>query len=888
MARPVAGQHVRSVVEKAARALEAHIAQDADGGQSWRDYLRLSDLDAQLSRGASADAEEVAKIAERFTGLEVAPSEERLAAVHDAVQKWSADLTDRRAALAAQQQVSDLRRWTRRSRRIGGWTGFFSLDELSSETRKRSDIDEPFVAKVVDRLQWRPSFADLSTLIQTQRALEHWLAELENPVMDPLALAARNAKRPFRDVPEMRRQEPRVQLKNAVNRLDNFLQSGGVKKETGWKRFLRWESLERELGETVEPSSAALREIHDQFSKNADGLDRVPFIRAQRALDDYIGLLELRDSQPARLVDELNQLRDESVRFDRYLAAGGATKEQGWKRFLGWEDFAETLAQPDPDVRILAQTGRYLERDQPGLERARFRQLRRRIMRYMEVYQYSRRATADDILVTRLENLTRALAERRSPDPDIHARITAELQWLAVSGQDPGLVSRVEADLRRPNVHVRAAERLIVDQVSDVVTERSPIGRCFEGAWISGTANTRAHISAELIPSPNSVVMDILLQGTTATNSVGTQRRVNVFTTGTTWTSGRKRLTFDMSGLSAAPAQANSSTDQQINGVRVNRRFGRRLISRAACRRAYEKKPRAEAVANQDASGQIRENMDQQARELVANANDAFQLRVVKPLEKNELYPQMVNVSSTSDAVLIDALAAPEDALGPATPSPPLPTSHDLALSVHQTAVNNLIAKYVGNVTLNNEQMMGLLDSYNLQLPGGPQQDADDDEDQDEDDEPWSITFDRHQPATVSFDQGHVKLSIVGTRFTRGNDVINERIRIGGTYQMAWTSDGKFELTRVGDVDVEYLDIEETLTSELLAYKTFLRKKVEPMFLPHVGTDDLPENEATRRLKALKIETLTSARGWLTTGLHVDTDQLGDFGLKPLTGSTSP
>jgi hypothetical protein len=889
-------QYTVEQVRSSLQELEAVLSQTPATQPIWQEYLRLDTLRTELAKGDQADREAIATVGERLGGLEVGVDNEELAAARQALEAWMASPGDNAAATTAQRAIRSLQTWLRRNRsRAGGWSDFLDLDRWNVEVRKGEEVDLAWARNQLARFEVAANPPDAEAFGQLRSDLKHWYVELERQVTEPLAITARGAKANYVPLPPARYELALQDLRRELQDMEEYLRSGGSDKEEGWKDYLGWRELEAELQRSNRPRLDVIERAIDRFGGEAAGLDRRPFVRVQRRLRNFMATLRAAESGRPRLVDQARLVRALTERLERYLAVGGETKETGWKRYLEWNEWQNELQAEVPNPRPLAGLANRLRAEQSGLDREPFRDLEAAVSKYLELYTLNQTYSAREEYLERLETLARALDAREEADPSAQAEIRSQLEWLRGAGQADWLIARIQQERRRPNFQVQVAEQLVIQQVQDVADQRSPVGRCFEGAWVSGTADTHAIITGDLVPSPNNVALDIILHGTTFTNSVATQRRVQVYTYGNTLTQGRKRLYLDESGLTALPAVAVSSSRQQINAVQVNRRVGRRLITRAATRRAYEKKPRAENLANHDTSQAIRENMDSQARDLIANVNQSLELRVEKPLRANNLYPQQLHFSSTDQHVYLQGLVAPGDSLGPTLVPPALPHGDGLAANIHQTAVNNVLAEYLGDVTVNSDQMDALMDRFNLNpqpnnstasdpANAGPAvaEDAvaeDAAAEDAEELEPWSITFDHLQPATVQFKNQKVTIAIVGRRFTRGADEITDRIRIRASYQIAW-SDTRVELTREGDVEIDFIDVTGQLSNERLAYKSFLRRKVDPLFREKITTDDLPQNEATARLEAFRIKSLLLDNGWLTTGLDVDTTQLQGLGLK--------
>ncbi|HWA97530.1 MAG TPA: hypothetical protein VG713_03535, partial [Pirellulales bacterium] len=75
----------------------------------------------------------------------------------------------------------------------------------------------------------------------------------------------------------------------AVAQLDRYLQGPNG---SGWRTFLGWPQLERQVDLAAEPNPAALAAVHARLHSAYPGLELKPFVDLRRALDAYLGCIE--------------------------------------------------------------------------------------------------------------------------------------------------------------------------------------------------------------------------------------------------------------------------------------------------------------------------------------------------------------------------------------------------------------------------------------------------------------------------------------------------------------------------------------------------------------------------------------------------------------------
>jgi hypothetical protein len=132
-----------------------------------------------------------------------------------------------------------------------------------------------------------------------------------------------------------------------------------------------------------------------------------------------------------------------------------------------------------------------------------------------------------------------------------------------------------------------------------------------------------------------------------------------------------------------------------------------------------------------------------------------------------------------------------------------------------------------------------------------------------EDKEPWSITFDSVLPVSAQFSGQGVTLAIRGQRFTRGDTVLKEPMRIAATYKIERTPHG-VKLLREGEVDVDYLKAKKPYSVQLTSFRGVMKRKFGALFKPEIVREEglaLPGRLA--QAGPLQLDTMSSDGGWL-------------------------
>ncbi|MEZ6103238.1 MAG: hypothetical protein R3E01_30210 [Pirellulaceae bacterium] len=924
-AERVNGAHSR--VRRAYETLNEWLSSDDTRYPKWRDYLRSDDMEEQLSAGAKASADTVKAILDQYSGESPVLLERRFRAVRDALAKWHEQLTT--AASQPEVDVDGLidaidtalddrdDALNRDSRTAGTWREYFMDRELTRAINSPEDADPQELARILQRYQGYASAPGLVDRKLFRRQLTNWLAELQEPIDDFLAQRVRAAKSDYTEFSEQRVAGIRARLQTAMRNLQNKLGRISSSKLAGWQRFLLWPELERELNADSDVQLRKLSEVLDKYQSGEPGLQLAEFYEVRRQLQNLIDALQIRETSVHRFEQSRSEVTNALNDLDRYLQGGGEEREEGWKKFLEWDELQELWKENPTDLRAINRFAQLYASDQPGLKRAPFARVARALTKYIEMQQLQVGPDAQDIYASRLEFLAQYVRNLRTEERTHYdaAQIGQRLEWLETVGQAPGLVQQIRQSFSQPNLQISISGQLLTGSMNRPVNDTSPIPtRRVDRATISGTATTRGWASGALVPSANGVVLDVMLNGNTQISTVGTTRPVNVYVGGNTQLTGTKRLHVTLSGIMDEPARGAACTQTYVQAIQPKRRLFRRLVTRIARRKTNESLPQGNWEASQTAANKIVEQMEQQSQQLLQQARAQYDTQVLQPLARinRSDYPlKKMHLYSTSNSIEFRAEESRPWQLSAASPPPMVPQSAgEITVRVHESLINNVAQQTLGGVKLTSERVVELLEKNNIEVPeslrmdksakeakangesrpslrqpygsasgaGTPRPaaasgaDNDDNEDpgsqEEEEDKnlPWSITFDPLQPVAVKFSNQQIKVAIRGSEFIRGDNIVDEPVEVSAVYSIERTSNG-YVFRRSGDVQVEFLD---RGSRKPFAIVNTMRRRFEDLFQMEMSTDDLPKNGPLSRLSSVQVLQLDVISGWILAGVHAD------------------
>ena len=864
-------------VVNAVAELEDWLGTSPTQGNRWMKYLRLHELHQQLSLGENADPKIVRNVLDRFESGKPGLKHQRFAKAQRPLRAWHGTLDGGTLVYKeVQSATEEVTEWiSRGGKRRYFWSTILLLEDLQDQIKAAQDADPSIVALVRNRVL-NESHIDHEVFRKTRRTLENWYADLRHPITSSLATVIRSRKRTYEPISPTALMEARNRLTMSLVRLDNYLASGGEKKQRGWKQFLQWDALQEQLQAENHPNLFQLASIYRKFSSGESGQANPPFVSAERNMKAYLENLRLAETSSGRVTSSRSDI-DEPLRLlDRELAAGGVDYEAAWRKRLRWDLIQDVLTDDDPSFKLLAKLRQHLttEHDTKTPVPSNLHRFATNFAKYAELIQLrDRQPRAEDLFAARMELLSQTVDNHeQNPTVDSAANVANQLNWLDMTMQAPDLIANIRRRYLNSNLIFNVKASVLQDRIDRKITNTSPVSEMMDRVRIEGTARTEAQLSARLLPSSDGAKLEIRLSGQSHSNTTGKVRRVSVCAQGLTQINGRQTILIRPAGLTAYQPAAHTSTTQRITSVDVNRQIGQCLATKIVRKQAIKSVPKGERIADQKAQQQLYLQMKEKSDILVDETNQKLMAKVVQPLKDNKLYPDEVSIQSTANDISLHALVHyGQFRLGAPTQPPRENYSSDIVAKLHETAVNNLLAAKFGGVKIDNDQVAEMMGKHNLQK-AAPDSTVDSSktkiaEQSGEADESWSIKFNRLQPASIRFKDDGLRIALRAEEFTREGNPERFRVELAATYSIVVHGVGQFELVRQGDPVVVFPGHTGKLSVEQLTLKTFILRKIEALYQPHFSIDDFPAGDFVDALKKMDVEHLKIASGWAMVGL---------------------
>jgi hypothetical protein len=371
-----------------------------------------------------------------------------------------------------------------------------------------------------------------------------------------------------------------------------------------------------------------------------------------------------------------------------------------------------------------------------------------------------------------------------------------------------------------------------------------PVDEVVLGTRVRGMGRTTGKLRVDFVPSADRAAVDLILAARNVSTTRGSRGPVTVHSQGTTELGARRRVFVTPDSIAASSVEASADTDSQITGIGVSSRCGRRLIRKIASRKIAQSKPQAEAIAAGRARDRLRRQFAEQTSPVLAQFLDLFRSRVRAPLEARGLYPEALDFRTSATELVVAARKAQAAQLAAASPPPVADPGNVATVSVHESAVNNILEQRFGGVRFTQDE-------------GESEQQS------------WAVTFAKHRPITVTAGDGRVKLMVRGDKFVSGEREF-PGMDIWATYAIGRAPFG-IVLVREGDVQIYPPGFRPGTGEKLSPAETSLRRILQRRFDKLLKSEiEIPDIEPQGQLAALgrlPMNELVARRdGWIMAG----------------------
>jgi hypothetical protein len=263
------------------------------------------------------------------------------------------------------------------------------------------------------------------------------------------------------------------------------------------------------------------------------------------------------------------------------------------------------------------------------------------------------------------------------------------------------------APVPRPNLQIRVSDWLVNAVVEESQDEVQPVQDCILGTWFTGLSRSHGQVHAELVPDPHHGTADIVLSGSSYSETIGFNADIRISAAANTPYEVRKRLSVDGKQLHHDWAHGAASSDSEI--LAITNSHGdvctpTMIVARA---RAYSQKREGDAISADLARCRLEERFDRESYPYLVDAsrNLAVGMRRARDLG---LAPQPFEWSTTAQHMDVK-ITVPAPSQPAVTSAPAFAPGADVSVAVQQSLINELIHIHFASKTFSLPRIADLL-----------------------------------------------------------------------------------------------------------------------------------------------------------------------------------
>jgi len=594
-----------------------------------------------------------------------------------------------------------------------------------------------------------------------------------------------------------------------------------------------------------------------------------------------------RPVDPAWFYETQSVLRAEVRRVSEVLEASGQDHAQQWKQHLRWNLLEKSVELPLPgNLEELALVRRWLYSNKPGIESARFAELRRLVDAHLDAvlaFSYDDlRSEASQSAVMAAELCRRLEASPNELDASALGKL---LGWFEKVRQFPDEVARVRSRFSSPNVEFAASDSFIrrataaqMGAVTETIPlrERSTAPRTRRlqrerALAVRGTAVTEGVLSLNVVENNELAEIDVIYRGGIEAAYQADAGPVVLHMRSSGDAVVTKPIYFGPEGLDSGPVEV----DQRIRSWLAHVAGESPLVRRVADRRARHPVSRSaqQSEARATSFEQLEDNMNQQVsaalRKFRAESDAARRSlegfgSVAAPLEREAAVPYFHSARTTTSALVLGVLAASRDQLGAVVSPPPSAGEFDLTARFHISALNNPLETMIGGKRLNDEFFMkyGEIIHAELPLPLMVHSRA----------RRWAVWTRKQRPLILRIPQKNCLEFVMTVESVEIDDsAYHGAARLLMPYRLEENVVGDVYLKRIGDIQVE--------TDLPAPARELLKEKFGALFGPTItgGGVILPSGGLVGILRNLEVVDIEAKGEWLAANINVPQTVVDDL-----------
>lgn len=415
------------------------------------------------------------------------------------------------------------------------------------------------------------------------------------------------------------------------------------------------------------------------------------------------------------------------------------------------------------------------------------------------------------------------------------------------------------------NLRIAVSEGFMNRISGEARRQNSRINQNAMGAYIVGNQTSDVNVGVDVQPSNKGARFDITLSGVISTNTNAYAGEATIHTVGRHSVSATKPVTFDGTNFSTQPARISVYANNQPVGASTRYSGGLfgGIAQNIAMREANARRGEANAYTQRSIQQELSAELNKEVDSRFANASMELQNKFYGPLREFGLYPDLMELSSTSQFIHINTRLSNEDEIGGSLANLGIePPSNGMLAQVHESLLTNS----TNRLDLGTENKKEMTEGELRELIKERLSKILDREiklgDADSEDSGNVFVFDQPNPIRFSIQNGEVEIRIRAGLKREGDNIPTQII----TVPLIPTVNGDKVLLSRGNVGVKPVERPSSV-AEQVARANVMRQKIQSA-LPEKELDASFVVEQDNKKINLKISAIKAENGWLSISLE--------------------
>jgi hypothetical protein len=354
--------------------------------------------------------------------------------------------------------------------------------------------------------------------------------------------------------------------------------------------------------------------------------------------------------------------------------------------------------------------------------------------------------------------------EKSGLPSDAHL-LARDCQYLSVNTGEAQreLGDRVEMYFRNANIRLAVTAELLNRMMPKREPEYAPVQDTIQGASVRGQSVTANEISVRMVPDPDHVRMELMVNGEVAAATRSTSGPATFYTESESSYVAHKPLEVNLRGIRMWPTEVAVDNNSKVRGVRTD--FDtvpliNRIARNVALSEYGDRRPAADAEVREKIASKAKERVDREATEQVTAAAKRLHEELLGPMDSLLLDPMMISAKTTEKRFEMRIRLAGSDQLGGHTPRPAAPADSLASVQIHESMLNNMLER----LELDGEtfDLAGLNRRLSERMHRFTPRPVDPDQ------EDVKITFAAKDAVRVRLNDGHMELTLGIARLSKG------------------------------------------------------------------------------------------------------------------------